>query len=134
MIAALLLALAADGDLLPTQMGLETPEVRALTSSMQQRFGQLAPYFTSGAIGLRADGMIDERDQAAVPLAERATIKRLVAEDNQDRAALYAAIAKGNAHPEWEAEIRRTFARRWIERGAQPGWYYQDASGAWARK
>jgi uncharacterized protein YdbL (DUF1318 family) len=115
-------------------LDVSTPEVRALTASMQQRFTQLTPYFTSGAIGLRADGMVDERDQAAVPLAERATVKRLVAEDNQDRAALYAAIAKGNAHPEWESEIRRTFARRWIERGAQPGWYYQDASGGWVRK
>lgn len=115
-------------------LDVSTPEVRALTASMQQRFAQLAPYFTTGAVGLRADGMIDERDQNAVPLAERATVKRLVAEDNQDRAALYAAIAKANAHPEWESEIRRTFARRWIERGAQPGWYYQDAGGAWTRK
>lgn len=115
-------------------LDVSTPEVRALTASMQQRFAQLAPYFNTGAVGLRADGMIDERDQNAVPLAERATVKRLVAEDNQDRAALYAAIAKANAHPEWESEIRRTFARRWIERGAQPGWYYQDAGGAWARK
>ena len=31
-------------------------------------------------------------------------------------------------------KIRKTFARRWIERGAQPGWYYQDASGAWKQK
>jgi uncharacterized protein YdbL (DUF1318 family) len=115
-------------------LDVSTPEVRALTASMQQRFAQLTPFFSSGAIGLRADGMIDERDQSAVPLPDRATVKRLVAEDNQDRAALYAAIAKGNAHPEWESEIRRTFARRWIERGAQPGWYYQDASGAWTRK
>ena len=37
-------------------------------------------------------------------------------------------------HPEWEADIRRTFARRWVERGAQGGWYYQDASGKWVQK
>jgi uncharacterized protein YdbL (DUF1318 family) len=115
-------------------LDVSTPEVRALTASMQQRFGQLSKFFDSGAVGLTADGMVDVRDQNAVPLAERATVKRLVAEDNRDRASLYAEIAKANAHPEWEADIRRTFARRWIERGAQPGWYYQDAGGAWKQK
>jgi uncharacterized protein YdbL (DUF1318 family) len=115
-------------------LDVSTPEVRALTASMQQRFAQLSKYFDSGVVGLTADGMVDIRDQNAVPLADRALVKRLVAEDNKDRASLYAEIARGNAHPEWEADIRRTFARRWIERGAQPGWYYQDASGAWARK
>ena len=112
---------------------VSTPEVRALTASMQQRFAQLERYFASGAVGLTADGMIGERDQGAVPLAERAVVKRLVAEDNKDRAALYAEIARANGHAEWEAEIRSTFARRWIERGAKTGWYYQNA-GAWQQK
>jgi uncharacterized protein YdbL (DUF1318 family) len=115
-------------------LDVSTPEVRALTASMQQRFAQLTKYFDSGAVGLTADGLIDVRDQNAVPLAERAVVKRLVAEDNKDRASLYAEIARANGHPEWESEIRGTFARRWVERGAQPGWYYQDASGAWAKK
>jgi uncharacterized protein YdbL (DUF1318 family) len=43
-------------------------------------------------------------------------------------------IAKANGHPEWEGDIRKTFARRWVERGARPGWYYQNASGAWVKK
>jgi uncharacterized protein len=115
-------------------LDVSTPEVRALTASMQQRFAQLEKYFASGAVGLSADGMVAERDTSSVPLAERAIVKRLVAEDNRDRTALYAEIARGNGHAEWEAEIRRTFARRWIERGAQPGWYYQDAGGAWVKK
>jgi uncharacterized protein len=115
-------------------LDVSTPEVRALTASMQQRFTQLEKYFASGAVGLTADGMISERDTSAVPLAERAVVKRLVAEDNKDRVALYAEIAKGNGHAEWEAEIRSTFARRWIERGAKPSWYYQDAGGAWKQK
>ena len=71
---------------------------------------------------------------AQVPLAERATVTRLVSEDNRDRAALYAEIARGNGHPEWEARIRQSFARRWIEHGANPGWYYKDAGGQWQRK
>jgi uncharacterized protein YdbL (DUF1318 family) len=113
---------------------ISSPEIRAITASMQARFEQLSKYFASGAVGLTANGLVEVRDQAAVPLAERATVKRLVAEDNNDRNTLYAEIAKANGHPEWEPDIRATFARRWVERGAQPGWYYQDASGQWRQK
>jgi uncharacterized protein len=115
-------------------LDISTPQIRAVTGSMQQRFSQLEKYFASGAIGLKSDGLIEVRDQNAIPLAERAVVKRLVTEDNADRTTLYAEIARANGHPEWEADIRKIFARRWVERGAQPGWYYQDASGNWVRK
>jgi len=115
-------------------LDLATPEIRAVTASMQQRFGQLQKYFASGAVGLTADGMVQVRDQNAVPLPERAAVKNLVAEDNRDRATLYSEIAKANGHPEWEGDIRKTFARRWVERGAQPGWYYQNSAGTWTQK
>jgi uncharacterized protein len=110
------------------------PEIRAVTGSMQQRFGQLQKYFQSGVIGLTTDGLVAVRDQSAVPLAERAVVTRLVTEDNRDRETLYSELAKANKHPEWEPDIRRTFARRWVERGAQPGWYYQDSGGKWVQK
>lgn len=141
--SALLAALAGALDLLvpaahaqanTANLDISTPEIRAVTASMQQRFSQLEQYFAAGAVGLTADGLIELRDQNAVPLAERALVKRLVTEDNRDRATLYAEIARANGHPEWEPDIRRIFARRWVERGAQPGWYYQDASGAWKQK
>ena len=115
-------------------LDLSTPEIRAITASMQQRFTQLQKYFASGAIGLTADGMVQERDPSLVPLPERGTVKNLVAEDNRDRTTLYAEIAKANGHPDWETDIRRTFARRWVERGAQPGWYYQNSAGTWTQK
>ena len=113
---------------------ISSPEIRAVTQSMQSRFAELEKYFASGVVGLTANGLVEIRDASAAPLAERATVKRLVAEDNKDRDTLYAEIAKANGHPEWEADIRKIFARRWVERGAQPGWYYQDASGNWRQK
>ncbi|MBV6418748.1 MAG: hypothetical protein CMLOHMNK_03686 [Steroidobacteraceae bacterium] len=113
-------------------LDIDSPEIRVITASMSERYRQLEKYFASGAVGLTSNGLIDLRDQGAVPLPERAAVKRLVAEDNTDRSALYAAIARANGHPEWEADIRQTFARRWIAR-AQPGWYYQEG-GAWKQK
>jgi uncharacterized protein YdbL (DUF1318 family) len=115
-------------------LDISDPQIRAVTASMQQRFVDLKKYFDSGVIGLTADGQVTVRDPSPVPLAERAVVTRLVTEDNRDRATLYAELARANKHPEWEPDIRRTFARRWVERGAQPGWYYQDTGGRWLRK
>ncbi len=111
---------------------VNSPATRAIQSSMKARHGQLAKYYDSGAIGLTADGMIDVRDQNAVPLPERVALRKLVADDNHDRGLLYQEVAKANGHPEWEADIRSAFARRWIAL-ASSGWYYQS-SGSWVKK
>jgi uncharacterized protein YdbL (DUF1318 family) len=99
---------------------------------MQQRHAALAPHYSSGAVGLAADGTIALRDASGVPMAQRGQVNALVAAENGDRAALYREIARANGHPEWEADVRATFARRWIDR-AQPGWWVQG-TGGWARK
>jgi uncharacterized protein YdbL (DUF1318 family) len=113
-------------------LDIATPEIRAITASMEGRHGSLSKYYGSGAVGFTADGMVEVRDQNAIPLPERNQARQLVADENKDRAALYAAIAKANGHPEWEAEIRDTFAKRWIAK-AQGGWWYKDAGG-WKQK
>jgi len=114
-------------------LNVNTPAIRQITQSMEARHASLKPYYDSGAVGFAKDGLIDVRDQNAIPLPDRNTAKRLVSDENSDRGNLYREIAKANNHPEWEADIRRTFAQRWIDKAAS-GWYYQDASGAWQRK
>lgn len=114
-------------------LDISSPEIRAITASMQARFGQLQKFFDSGALGMTQDGLIEVRDASGVSLPDRGLLNRLVAEDNRDREALYNEIARANGHPEWAADIRKTFARRWVERGARAGWYYQDG-GAWKQK
>ncbi len=114
-------------------LNIATPAVRAITQSMEARHATLQPYYTSGAIGFTNDGMIDVRDQNLIPLPERNNARKLVSDENSDRTNLYREIAKANGHPEWEADIRKTFAQRWVER-ASGGWYYKDAGGAWKQK
>ena len=46
---------------------------------------------------------------------------------------VYREIAVANGHPEWEQQIRETFARQWVS-SARGGWWYQDAGGAWKQK
>ena len=115
-------------------LNVSSPAVTRIKQSMGARFGELEKFFASGAIGLTKDGMVDVRDLNAVALPDRATVKRLVSEDNADRAQLYAEIAKASNHPEWEADIKKSFAKRWVATGAKPGWYYQGDDGSWKQK
>jgi uncharacterized protein YdbL (DUF1318 family) len=112
---------------------INTPAISALRAKLRTNFQALRPYYESGAVGLTRDGNVALRDAGGVPLAQRARVNALIAESNQDRAALYREIARANGHPEWEANIRSTFASRWIEK-SRPGWYYQNPSGQWVRK
>ena len=113
---------------------IQTPQIQAIQARMRQRFSSvLAKYCASGAVGFTRDGLVAVRDAASVPLAERAALNAAVADENRDRQAVYREIALANGHAEWEAQIRDTFARQWIQQ-ARPGWYYQDSSGAWKQK
>jgi len=114
-------------------ISVNTPAIRQLEAAMEKRHRQLAKYYSDGAIGMTQDGQITVRDQKLIALQDRNNVKNLVASENRDRNALYAEIAKANGHPEWEAEIRQTFARRWID-NAPSGWWYQSGQGGWKQK
>jgi len=127
-----LAALCAGPAAAQANLDIDTPAIRSLTASMQQRHAQLAPYYSSGAVGITRDGLVALRDAAAVPLPQRAQANALVAAENQDRIALYREIARANGHPEWEADIRAKFGERWVAR-ASAGWWVQGPDG-WRRK
>jgi len=114
-------------------LNIDTPAVRQITQSMEARHAQLKKYYDAGSIGLTRDGLVQVRDQNLVPLPERNSVRKLVAEENADRTNLYREIAAANGHSEWEADIRTTFAERWASK-APAGWWYQDESGAWKQK
>ncbi|MGH7966658.1 MAG: YdbL family protein [Candidatus Binatia bacterium] len=112
---------------------ISSPAINKLTAAMEARHTRLQPYYQSGAIGLTANALVEVRAPQAIPLNERNVVKQLVADENNDRAALYREIAKANGHPEWEDNIRQTFAGRWIA-NASAGWWYQESGGAWKQK
>ena len=127
--------------LIPAAYAADTPDIRVQTATTQAigermkgrlRDG-LKALLDSGAVGLAAQGDLAVRDANAIDLAQRAQANAWVAEDNRDRAALYREVANANGHPEWEGQVRATFARGWIER-APAGWYYRDAAGQWHKK
>ena len=113
-------------------LDVDSPAIAAIKTSMTTRHAELLPHYVSGAVGLTQDGFIALKDATALPLKDRGGINNIVSAENADRIRLYKEIAAGNGHPEWEGDIRQTFAGRWIEK-AQAGWHYQN-SGAWVKK
>ena len=111
---------------------INTPAIRAIRSSMQRRQASLAPFYRSGAIGFDSKGSVSVRDLSAAPLRDRNRLKKLVADENADRSRLYREIARANGHPEWEADVRATFAKVWAQE-ALPGYWYQ-VGGSWRQR
>ena len=132
-LSLLVLMIAANTAWAQANLDINTPGVTAITNSMKARNAQLQPAYQSGAVGFAKDGNVAVRDASALPLKDRAAIAGLVAQENQDRAALYKEIAKANGHPEWEGDIRTTFAQRYIQK-APAGFYVQDGNGNWVKK
>ncbi len=116
------------------QVSLEvnTPAVTAIRASLKQRHEEMRPHMESGAIGLAKDGRWAMRDATLVPLAARQKVNGLLTAENADWDALAREIANANGHPEWEAEVRNTFAQRRLGK-ARPGWWVQGASG-WEKR
>jgi hypothetical protein len=125
--------LISDAQAQDVDITIKTPAIQAIQARMAARFqDSLQLHFDSGALGFGGDGLIAMRDATKVELKDRVTVNQAVAEDNRDRKAVYREIAVANGHPEWEAQIRDTFAKQWIA-SAHKGWWYQDG-GAWKQK
>jgi len=114
-------------------ININTAAIGKLRASMNKRQRSLSGFYRSGAVGFDQAGRVAVRDAASVPMNQRNQVKKLVADENRDRDALYREIARANKHPEWEQDIRRTFSRIWIEE-APAGYWYKDRGGSWTRK
>ncbi|MBP6626522.1 MAG: YdbL family protein [Arenimonas sp.] len=113
---------------------LRTPAIQAIQARMAERFqASLQAHFDSGALGFGKDGNVVLRDATKVGLKDRVAVTQLVAEENRDRDAVYREIAVANNHPEWEPQIRATFARQWVA-SARAGWWYQSPDATWSQK
>jgi len=97
------------------EIDINTPQINSIKARMAQRQrSSLNSLFDAGAVGFSMDGLITIRDRSAVPLSERRSLESVVADENRDRKAVYREIAVANGHPEWEQDIKETFAREWV--------------------
>lgn len=114
-------------------INISTPGINKLKNAMSARHEKLKPFYNSGAVGMDRNGFITIRDESAIPLKDRNTVKKLVSDENKDREALYREVAEANGHPEWENDIQAIFASRWVA-NAPGGWWYRNQAGKWVQK
>lgn len=113
---------------------LSSPAIDAITARMKQRVNNyLRDYLNQGVIGFTNDGLVEIVNIDQLDLKQRQAVKKVVADENRDRIALYREMAIANDHPEWEDQVRQAFVKQWIAQ-AQSGWLYQDNSGRWVKK
>jgi len=117
----------------PANIDISSPAISSLRAAMAKRQSQLGAFYQSGAVGFDRNAGVAIRDLGAVALRDRGRVKKLVADENADRDALYREIARANGHPEWKADVRAIFARVWVEE-ARAGTWYQTAQGAWQQR
>jgi uncharacterized protein YdbL (DUF1318 family) len=115
-------------------VNVSTPAIRALKTSMANRFPHLQPLYGKGAIGETNTGLVAIRDTGALSLKEKADLNRLVGEENADRHALYTEIIRANNLDMGTlAEVQRLFANSWRDKSS-PGWWIQSDNGEWRKK
>ncbi|MCX7544780.1 DUF1318 domain-containing protein [Marinicella gelatinilytica] len=113
---------------------LSSPAIDAITARMKQRVSDyLREYLNKNVVGFSNDGLVEIVNIDQLDLKDRQAVKKVVADENRDRIALYREMAIANDHPEWEDQVRQAFVKQWIAQ-AQSGWLYQDNSGRWVSK
>lgn len=113
---------------------ISSPAINSLKSKMIDRMNQsLRSHLESNVIGFSNDGLVEIIDAGQLGLKDRQSVKKVVADENRDRVALYREVAIANDHPEWEEQIKDAFVKQWISQ-AKAGWSYQNAAGQWQKK
>jgi uncharacterized protein YdbL (DUF1318 family) len=111
-----------------------TPKLRALKQSIIDRYAKLKPFRDKGNVGEGNDGFVKIRDESGLNLKDKAMLRNLVNDENNDRKNMYAEIARAM---EIEASqiprIQKIFAALWIKK-ANSGWWIQNEKGVWAKK
>ena len=113
---------------------LSSPAINALTARIKGRYeSSLKTHLDSQAVGFTNQGFVEIVDTASLGLKDRQVVKKLVADENRDRQALYREMAVANDHPEWEEQIQKAFVKQWTAQ-AKKGWKYQNQNGQWVVK
>ena len=133
------LSLGSSLSLLPTvyvqqETQVSTPKIRALQNAMAERRPKLKPFFSSGNIGEMNDGYIKIRDESGLNLKDKALLRNMVNDENNDRRNMYAEVAVAmEIDTSQISRIQKIFAQLWVK-NAQQGWWIQKENGEWVKK
>ena len=93
---------------------VSNPTIRALKSSMKQRYAQMKPFFRKGILIEGSNGYVSEGNTTGLGLKEKRDVGNLVAAENKDRERLYQEVAKAlNIDPSQTNKIAEIFGKEW---------------------
>ncbi len=116
------------------ELNVSNAAIRAIKNRMKERFPKLEPFFNRGNIGEGLNGYLVIRTLNGLNFKEKATLKKLVKAENQDRKDLYSEVARSlNIDPSQKGRVASIFAEQW-QKSARPGWWIEIEPNKWVRK
>jgi uncharacterized protein YdbL (DUF1318 family) len=73
---------------------VSNPAIRELKGRMKNRYAQLKPWFSTGVLTEGDDGYVAIAKTDGLSVRDKATVRNLVAAENNDRKSLYLEVAK----------------------------------------
>jgi uncharacterized protein len=108
----------------------DSPELRRLAESQNQRLGALQQLMTRGCIGESNQGLVELRPGQGCS----GEVGRLIGDENRDRQAIVDTFMRQNSIPASDAgRVRASFARAYRDRAPGGAWIQTDR-GEWIKK
>ncbi len=111
---------------------LSNATTRGLEQQVVATTKQLAPYFSSGNVGLDNSGFAVLRDKGGLDMKQLGQVNRLVASDHKFKAELYKEKAKAAGTPGKVGDVQSIYANLWKQYAASGTWI--QSGGSWAQK
>ncbi|MCJ7580033.1 MAG: YdbL family protein [Candidatus Aminicenantes bacterium] len=116
------------------ETSVSNPKIRALKEAIKARFVEFERFYDGGHVGEAIDGFVQVREEGDLSLKDRAQLRSLVKDENEDRKNLYAEVARAlEIESSQIPRLQKVFAESWIEK-ARPGWWIQKEDGEWVKK
>lgn len=115
-------------------VNVETPAIKEINERRRKRSGDLKAHFDAGRLGEGKDALVAERDAGGLPGKDKAALRKLVKDENEDREGLLKEILKANKLPDDQLDNVRAVYARALARAATVGWWFETPKGNWVKK
>ena len=113
---------------------ITNPSIRRIISSRAQRVAELDRHKASGVLGENNKALVEVRSLDSLELRDRATVQKLVRDENADRDRMFREIAAATqADLSQLDKIQTTYAET-LRANARPGDWIQLPNGQWTQK
>ncbi len=116
------------------ELDVSNATIRNLKNRIKGNYPLLRNWLIEGVLGEGYNGLIVMKNQAGLNLKARVEAKRTMEEENTNRKALYAAVAKALDIPASQtARIAKIFAKHW-QQTVPRGTWIETAPGKWVKR